>query len=363
MTSKHRRAGKHLLAAGLGALLLSFAATGYSQQNGGLKTAVAVDLLADFGDHNEDLAAAEQPSNELQLRSAEFMFYAPIDHLFDGKLSFAAHPEGDTVFGQPEVHEAYLASSKLIPRSRFKIGQFFLGVGRINHIHQHDWPFLSTPLTQLEAFNAAEGVIDTGVEYSVLLDLPFYLDWTVGVTSGRSWGHAHEKEERPLTPTHYSKLTTYTEMIGLPTQIGLSSVGRTNADDQSMQLVGLDLVSKKRHGRLLRWLWQAEIWRESMQPAAGEETTTVSAYVYGQFGFNVNWSSGLRLDYASVTTASDNSRTVVEWNLGYQASEFAKIRLAYHQDTRRSQRTENVSSQRLLLQSTFIIGAHPTHEF
>ena len=109
--------------------------------------------------------------NRLEVRSVEASYYAPIDHNFDGFASLAAHYEGgETMF---ELHELVVSTSKLIPRSTVKVGQFFLGIGRLNRIHQHDWAFTSTPKVN-ETFFDKEGVFDTGLEYNWILPTKCY---------------------------------------------------------------------------------------------------------------------------------------------------------------------------------------------
>ena len=62
---------------------------------------------------------------KLVMRGTEVTLFSPIDHRFDGKGSIAAHEEGGkTAF---ELHELLIESSKTIPRSQLKIGQFFFG--------------------------------------------------------------------------------------------------------------------------------------------------------------------------------------------------------------------------------------------
>jgi hypothetical protein len=200
--------------------ILLFTTCAFSEQKGtGLDIAAAVDIAGQFG---------PEGSRRIDAREAEFVFFAPIDHLFDGMLSFAAHKEPTGFFA--EVHEAYIGSTKLIPRSRFRLGQFFLGFGRLNQFHRHDWPFTTAPKyhTQFFAFEAAS---DTGVEYSWLTPLPFYLDLTIGLTNGWTFGHAHGFGTFPQAPTHYLRALTYFDLPGKGgIQTGLNYVGRR--DDQ-----------------------------------------------------------------------------------------------------------------------------------
>ena len=135
-------------------------------------------------------------------RKSRSLRTAPIDQTFNGVLSFAAHrEEGETV---AEVHEAYLSTSNLIPRSTIRVGQFFLGVGRLNRFHRHEWSVIFAPHVQ-ENFFGEEGALDSGVEYSWLAPLPFYLETTVGLTNGFTYGHAHNEGEKPRKPTHYAR--------------------------------------------------------------------------------------------------------------------------------------------------------------
>src|SRR3990172_3242180 len=145
---------------------------------GGLKFSATGDLVGSID---------TEGNYKFDPREAELMIYSPTDHLFDGRLTLTAHAEEGL---HVELEELVLQSSKLIPRSRIRLGQFFLGVGRLNQMHRHDWPFTNTPRVQKKIFSGDEGLLDTGLEYSLLLPVPFYLDLTLGITSGYTFGHS-----------------------------------------------------------------------------------------------------------------------------------------------------------------------------
>ena len=106
--------------------------------NTGMKVSASVDIQG-----SSKVSGESDAENRIDVREAEILIYGPVDHVFDGLLSLAAHKEeGASLF---EIHEAFLSSSKLVPRSTIKVGQFFLGVGRLNRIHRHEWPFISAP--------------------------------------------------------------------------------------------------------------------------------------------------------------------------------------------------------------------------
>ncbi len=338
----------------------------YASDGSGLQTSVAVDITADTA-----LDQETETSDRMAIRGAEVMLYGPIDHTFDGKLSIAAHPEGGrSLF---EVHEATIASSKLIPRSRFKVGQFFLGVGVLNQIHQHDWPFISSPFVHQYVFKDAEGALDSGGEYSILLPLPFYLDLTVGVTNGFTYGHSHGSGDKPNKPTHYGRVATYFSLYGAGFKPGISYLSRTDQEKNKMTLLGFDLTAKVRQGKLLTFLWLSEVWMRSYEPESTDKEETLGFYLYPQYGFFHHWYFGLRYDYFTNRTLEDiegkslaNYRQSYVPTLTFQNSEFAKFRLAYNYEEIKdptNKKSEKTEKQFLEFQATFILGAHPAHEF
>ncbi|MBP9708333.1 MAG: hypothetical protein KBD78_11865 [Oligoflexales bacterium] len=333
-------------------------------EGSGLQTSVAVDIVADTA-----LGENSAASDKAIVRGAEVMFYGPIDHLFDGYLSLAAHPEGGASLF--EVHEAYIASSKLLPRSRFRFGQFFLGIGRLNQIHQHDWPFISAPAIHKEVFQNEEGALDSGFEYSLLLPVPFYLDLSLGATNGFTYGHSHDAGEKPKQPNFYAHLKSFFDVGEFGIQPAFSYLERKDAEETKTQLLGFNLTAKKREGKVLKFLLESELWQKiEKQTEAAEATKIFGAYIYPQYGFNSQYSFGLRTDYFSVQSLktfsqkkADNHRIALVPTFAFKASEFSTVRLAYTWEEHKKN-PESTSYNRLVeLQTTFIIGAHPAHEF
>ncbi|MBO9668062.1 MAG: hypothetical protein J7501_14775, partial [Bdellovibrio sp.] len=181
--------------------LLCFTTQAFAQQSPlvqNLNFSAAIDAT---GPINLD----DSSENKFGIRSAEFMMYAAVDPTFDAMINFAAHNEDGEY--KAELHEGYISSSKLIPDLRFKLGTFFLGVGRLNQFHQHDWPFISAPKVQ-STFFADEGVHDTGLEFTYLLPTDSYWDITLGVTNGYQFGE-DDPQEKPDAPTHYIRPSTF----------------------------------------------------------------------------------------------------------------------------------------------------------
>lgn len=313
----------------LGLALLSNAPASYGD-DGGMKVSASVDISGSM-----KISDTSEATDRLDIREAEVLFYGPVDHIFDGLLSVAAHREqGVAVF---EIHEAAIITSKLVPRSRLKLGQFFLGIGRLNRFHRHEWPFVAAPKVHA-VFFGKEGVLDSGIEYSYLAPLPFFLDLTFGLTNGWVYGHSHNEGKKPRKPTHYARAGTYLSLWGgVGAQAGFNFLGRTSAEEEVMRLVGMDFVAKLREGRSVSFLLQAEAWMRTSKPKSSAEERTLGAYLYPQVALSESLFLGLRLDYYSILTlknAVDSSISNADYaavpTLTYKASEFSTLRVAYN---------------------------------
>lgn len=328
----------------------------------GLQFSVAVDILGKSGQ------AGGGTSDRVEVREAEVMLFAPADHLFDGMLSLAAHQESGVAHF--EIHEAFIGSSKLIPRTRFRIGQYFLGIGRLNQFHRHDWPFVSAPRVH-RTFFGSEGLLDTGLEFSLLTPLPFYFDISAGITNGWNFGHSHDEGNAPLIPTHYVRAVNY---FDLPwnggVQTGINYLGRKASDGTQFTFFGLDLTAKWKEGRRMLILVQSETWFRLQPKNDSSQEEVLGGYLYPQYGIDENWSFGVRGEYYSVLSYQDvlgrpisNAVLGLVPTLAFKPSEFSTLRLAYTHEWNAEDGRSTQQNQAVELQATFILGAHPAHDF
>jgi hypothetical protein len=303
----------------------------------------------------------------VDVRSAEFMLYGAIDPLFDGRINFAGHTEGgEFSWG---LHEGFVSSSKLIPSSRFKIGKFFLGIGRLNQFHQHDWYFTTAPKAH-EMFFADEGVADTGIEYSYLLPTDHFFEITLGVTNGSCYGHCHGEGPKPARPLFYIHPVTFFEFstqAGL--QLGLSYLNRKDHARVETHLAGFDMTFKKRDGKRLTWLTQSEFYYQDIYSV--ERRRAVGGYHLTQYGVGEQWYLGLRLDALSeldlkFQTTGEGRRDfdyaivpIATW----KPSEYSTLRFSYNFDVNTTQGDEDTRSHLVQVQFAYILGAHPAHDF
>ena len=344
----------------LALLFLLFTQPAFALGEGtGLKINAAADLTGQFGATNQ----SQYPSR-FEPREAEINIYGPIDHSFDGVAAFAAHrSDGEYHL---EVHELYLSSAKLVPNLRLKAGKFFLGVGRLNQIHRHDWPFFNAPKMQREFFDQ-EAAADSGVQANYLFSfLPVYTELGVGLTSGWTFGHSHSAGEKPVHPTHYVRLQNFFpfgESAGL--QTGLNYLGTATRADGERKIYGVDLVAKWNRAGVTTWLLQGEVFRRTLRSySTGENDKHLAGYVYGQRHITGGLFGGLRLDgfdvQSSPTKAFDYS---VVPTLTYKHSEFALFRAAYQLDYEKRPGSDRLANRVAQVQAVFFLGDHPTHDF
>lgn len=353
---------KHLFAA---LALLAIAPNASAQADlGGLKMFSAIDLVSDFGIQNPPA-----DSGRLRVRSFEIAAFAPVDPTFDAMLALAGHDEeGKT---EIELHEAYISSSKVIPRTRFKVGRFFLGVGRLNQFHVHDWPFTHAPKSHTTFFSE-EGVADTGIEFGHLLATETPIDIVVGVTNGWHYGHTTTGGRRPKTATHYLHPTLFLDMgDSSGWLLGASYLGRTDDDSVQTRLSGFDVTYKKRNGKTISRLFQTENYHRVQTSSTTALNEDVGGYLYGEMAVGEEgWATGLRLDWfsnLSLTDGAGETRRNFDYGAAptvtYRTSEFSFLRASYFCGVETKAGDENRIEQRIDLQLVALIGTHPSHDF
>jgi hypothetical protein len=329
-----------------------------------IKTTASADFVSDVY-----TSAKEDRAFGVNVRSAEFMLYGPIDHLFDGTLNFAGHTEdGEFNF---ELHEGFVSSSKLIPSSRLRAGKFFLGVGRLNQFHQHDWNFTTAPKSH-ETFFAEEGAADTGLEYTYLFPTDRFIEVTLGVTNNRCYGHCHGGGKKPPRPLYYVHPVTFfdfSSQSGL--QLGVSYLNRKDDLQVETHLMGVDLTFKQRRGKLLKWLVQTEVYYQDQAGGSSEALKQLGGYALTQYGLSESWSSGLRFDAFSELSKKFQTTNGRRKDLDYaivpiltwKPSEFSTLRFSYTYDVDTTQGDEDRRNHLAQVQFNYILGAHPAHDF
>ncbi|MCS7205645.1 MAG: hypothetical protein NZ853_08100 [Leptospiraceae bacterium] len=340
------------------------------------------------------------------IRTGEFGFYSAIDQLAFGTLTFAAHYEEGKLF--PEVHEAFfLFPATIIPRVNIRLGRMFPDVGRLNGIHQHDWPFTTPPVVHKELLDY-EGILDTGLELSYLFPWSFWQELSLGVYNGRVFGHAHsegELKQNPLYTLHLKHFFPLSNYWG--TEFGFSFLRwhPTELPNEWNQQVGFDFYLKYKKGRYKTFFLQSEFWyrenlirqKERWRYFVKEDFTlkeptdffgdtfdfnppekidiksrNFGVYHFLEYQFLDGWFIGYRYDYYFIPSLEqvnpykrtrEYKKNGTEENslvLTYKPSEFSYFRI---QATNTGDFGNGQKTRQYYFQAVFIIGMHPAHKY
>jgi hypothetical protein len=107
-----------------------------------------------------------------------------------------------------------------------------------------------------------------------------------------------------------------------------------------------------------------------LKPAAGDAETTLGGYAFLQYGVTPRFYVGVRGDGYSVLTLEDAGGNAVENGtyalvptLTFRPSEFSTFRLSYTYEHDKPAAEPAERKQAVEFQVTFILGAHPAHDF
>ena len=268
----------------------------FSQENTGMKFGINVDQI-----FKSDL---DKNEHEYKPREVELTFYGPVNHQFDALVSVAAHEEKGSFFF--EIHEAWVSSSTLLENFEFRLGQYFLKIGRLNKVHRHEWPFITAPRYHQEFFGQ-EGVEDSGIEVTYQIPGKNNFSILAGLASGRTFGHSHSAGEQPNLPTNYLRFGYFFEAFGWNGfDLGLNYLNRINSVGDQTLFFGLDLIGKKKAGSSTKHLVQNEVWfKQTSYDTGVDDKKEIGTYFYYECGISNDWAIGSRIDYFSDLTRKD----------------------------------------------------------
>lgn len=335
-----------------------------------------------------DSAGGEEIRDGAVVREFEFSANSQIDHTWEGVLTLAYHNELQLQDEAVDVHEAFLFSPKIFDGTTVKLGKFFLGFGRLNRFHRHDWIFTEAPVYHKDFFGN-EGVIDTGAEISSITG--GNMRTTIGVVSGSDFvhthaheegeedGHDHASEGQPYTPTGYIRIASFKEITtqkGFETAVNF--IARNDSEGTRFHYAGLDFIYKNRVAQYVQDLVQAEVWnRATFEKSEQDSIDEAGGYLYYQRGFNRHHALGLRYDFYNPELHKDEGEEHREvdglhvvgdysaYTLSYiyTNSEFMKTRLTLEHSNGLEIDEEKDQVTRFYAQLVFSIGAHPAHVY
>ena len=327
------------------------------------------------GDVVYDLSANGNPVNRavsgggdrLSLREFELGFQAAVDPYVKGVATLGFGDEG------ADVEECYAKSFSLPFGLQAKGGRFFADFGKLNLVHTHDLPQVDRPLV-LTKFFGEENLKGDGLGLSWLVPNPWKqyveLDFNVfdkfnrGASSDISAGN----DDMVKKLTHYSDLmylaraSTYHDLTeNSNVELGASGITTDSADPNNTFVEGTDFTYRWRP--LREGLYNSFIFRSEIlggQANAEEHYSNPwGMYAYGEYQFARGLSSGLRFDYTNIFESSRQNEYGAGPYLTWNLSEFFRLRLQYQHLTSDVYPYED----RIYLQGTYVMGAHPAHSF
>jgi hypothetical protein len=319
-------------------------------------------------------AAGRNPfgaSRAMELSEAEVSFQAIVDQTAKADFFLAASPEG------LEVEEGYITFTSLPADLLLKVGKMRAQFGKVNTQHTHAMPTVDRPLVTQNLVGGEEGLSDSGLSFSHLIQNPLlFLEVTGELYAGS--GDVFQATERKKL-TYLGRLRAFKDItedmnidLGASYAMGSTDLGESlqpaacgvSIDDCSLgkKLVGVDATFRYRPLRRAIYhrlnLRTELIW--SRQGLPGDTTSKAFGfYGLGEYQFARRWYAGARVDRSARVLDRALTDTGGAFFVTFWPSEFSQLRGQY----RRINFAEGVRANEFLFQFNFSIGAHGAHLF
>lgn len=368
-------------------LFSNFTYAQLSSQNNLINWFAGADIVGASGNDDAGLKGG------FYVREFEISANSQIDQTFEGVLTLSYHNEIESEDEHFEIHEAFLISNKIFDQTVVKFGKFFLGFGRLNRFHRHDWVFTDAPMIQ-KAFFGNEGAKDTGLELKH--NLPsLNSTLTFGLTGGQEFRHTNHDhnsnsssenhKEAGKGPTAYLRWAYFKEFSTQEGfELGFNALTRIDEESVNYKYGGLDFTYKERAGKVVKNLLQSEIWYNNETHTEDDEDenfNSVGAYIYYERGIDQHHAFGLRADYFKPDEGLHEHQEASGHNHGidglevhkeyravsasyiYTNSEFTRFRFTTEYLNGIEAEDDVDSAVRAFAQIVFSIGAHPAHVY
>jgi hypothetical protein len=317
-------------------------------------------------------------------REVELSFFGQIDPY--ARAEVRVETGQDSRGGELTVNlaEAHLTLMTLPFGTQLRMGRVRNRFGLLNELHSHDRPFIDDPNVLVQFFGR-EGLRESGFEATWVPPLPFYLQVLGGVFNGENEvAFGRNTLRHPLAT---GRIRTFFDLGDFGAiQLGSSIANGDTPEQKSSTIIGFDMKYK----------YTPTGWQRALFTAYGEYLIAlrdvlvtdsdgidqtrhrnrqgfyigadVRPFAHGELS---KWLLGFRYDWTQYPVNPGQ-----EWAVGpfiaYYPSEFLRFRLGYKHTERTNccsyfNFADNGGSARrvdeILLQATFILGAHPTHPF
>jgi hypothetical protein len=296
------------------------------------------------------------PGRVFDMSEAETTFQAIVDPYARADFFLSFSPEG------VEIEEGFLTLTSLPGGLLAKIGKMKQQVGKTNTLHPHSLSWTDRPLANINLLGGEEGLADSGISVSKLIVNPLlFLEATGEVYQGNSGvfqSHSRSDVSWVARLRGYRDISEATNLdVGASYARGHNDAGA----DFMTQLVAVDATLRYRplqRGLYRRFLGRTELfWSRREQPDG--RVPAFGMYVSGDYQFARRWFGGVRYDWSERAYDDRLNDKGPSFVLTFWPSEFSQVRGQY----RRIDFAEGTTSNELLFQFLFSIGAHGAHVF
>ncbi len=324
--------------------------------------AIIGDFVGAAGGNTPPALATLQPFPSLEMHESEIGLQAIIDPYARGDFFISFGEEG------VNLEEGYITFTALPAGFVAKVGKMRSAFGKVNTLHNHVLPWIDRPLVTTNLVGGEDGIDDAGVSIERILPAPkgFFLDVTGQIFRGDS-GDVFQQQQRSDVSTvehlrAYRDITESTNLdLGVSYARGHNNGTLAASGDFVTQLYGADATLRWRPLRRSiyhSFVGRGEfIWSQRQQFPVDQRA--FGYYVSADYQLGRRWFAGGRYDHSDRSQFANLADKGGAATLTYWPSEFSQVRGEY----RFTRYAENQSSNEVLMQLIFSLGAHGAHPF
>ena len=299
---------------------------------------------------------AVNPAPVFEMSEAEASFQAVVDPYARADFFLAFSPEG------VEIEEGFITFPTLPWGLLAKVGKLKQQVGKVNTLHAHRLPWVDRPLASINLLGGEEGLADSGVSVSKLIANPWiFLEATGEVYQGNSGVFQSHQRSDVSWVTRLRGYRDLTESANVDIGASFARGDNDAGPDFHTNLFAVDATFRYRplqRAMYRRFLGRTELFWSRRDQEDGR-VPAFGMYVSGEYQFSRRWFAGARYDWSERAYDASLKDKGPSLLLTLWPSEFSQVRGQY----RRINFAEGVTSNEVLFQLLFSIGAHGAHIF
>jgi hypothetical protein len=317
-----------------------------------------------IGKYTDDTASAFPKKPTLELGEVEIMLDAALNPYLTGAFVLSLGTKSI------EIEEAYASVIRGLPLNLgLKAGKYRLGFGRLNPMHPHAYPFISTPRVMdpgiAKLLPGDESFNDVAVQASTLI--PVAGSYAISISADLLQGDSFHPDTVTANFGGLARLVNSFVVADVaPSEIGFSLTQGTNDPRQGTKtlVAGADVKTKLTLSPIVNAIVQGEVLYKNTghKDSLGVFTTEsrMGFYAFADFRFQAHYNAGILYEqYQSPLNAAQTDRGIKPF-VGFAVLEESTIvRLAYEYFMPPAAKASNTVE----LQFLYSMGPHKAHLF